>query len=643
VKNICLILFLSFVPSILLSQIFQDKAPDWGIVQYNWNGQFGAGVTAVDWNRDGWDDLVFGNSEGAVRVWTNNGNGFDMMPLPIIQVAETKAIQWVDIDEDYDLDFFMSDKYGNMYLLENQGDSAFVNVSYGSGLPTDSVATAGSSWGDYDNDGDLDLHICRYIESQYLTDPMYKNLLMRNNGDFTFTDVSNEAQINPYVRLSFQSIWYDWDLDGWQDLYVINDKNGKNALYHNQGNGLFTDISSSVGADVLLDAMTASMGDFNQDGYQDIFMTSTHVGNNAIGSLLLVGSESGQYQEASDEYGLNFVRYCWGAAWMDVDNDTDLDLFVAESEPLEPFQENYLYKNNGPFVFNPPFSEEDGDYVMEPFGEDVYALDYLNSNTVVTGDFDRNGWVDFVVHNTYNHKARIWMNTGFNEDPPKYIQLGIQGTVSNTMGIGAWVEVTDNELTQRRVIHCGENYLGQETLYEHFGLDNFNDPTPYVDQIRIEWPSGIIDYWQEVEEQDRIIFVEGSSPCENFDNTTVDLCVSDTAYLEIVVPWEGGSVEWTNSQGEMMSGYNNFQVGSPGTYTAIVSHQEVEVCSVVVEVVGLDLSADIDNSGHVGSDDLLEFLSSYGCQTFCLSDINSDGTTTVQDLLELLGQFGLSC
>ena len=114
------------------------------------------------------------------------------------------------------------------------------------------------------------------------------------------------------------------------------------------------------------------------------------------------------------------------------------------------------------------------------------------------------------------------------------------------MGIGAWIDVTDNDLTQTRVIQCGENYLGQESLYEHFGLDDFNDPTPYVDQIRIKWPSGIIDYWQEVEEHDRMVFIEGSSPCKNFDNTAVDLCDSGAADFELAVPWDGGSVEWTN-------------------------------------------------------------------------------------------------
>ncbi|MBM55421.1 MAG: hypothetical protein CMB32_02580 [Euryarchaeota archaeon] len=638
-----LILFTLLYSSIAISQTFQDGAPGYGITQYNWDGLFGAGVTAGDWNRDGLDDLVFGNSEGAVRVWTNNGDGFDMMPLPLTQIAETKAIQWVDVDEDYDLDFFLTDRFGKMYLLENINDTAFVNVSANAGFPNDSVSAAGASWGDYDNDGDLDVHICRYVENPFVTEAMYRNVLLRNNGDLTFTDVSSEAQIDLYIRLSFQSIWYDWDQDGWMDLYVINDKNGANALYHNQQNGQFAEIASSVGADVVLDAMTASMGDFNQDGYQDIFMTSTVIGNNGIGSLLLVGSEDGQYEEASADYGLNFQRYCWGAAWMDVDNDTDLDLFVAESEPLEPFQENYLYKNNGPFIANPPFTEEDGDYVMEPFGENVYGLDYLNSYTVVSGDFDRNGWIDFVVHNKGNHKARMWMNSGFNDDAPKYLQIGVQGTVSNTMGIGAVVEVIDNGLNQKRVIHCGENYLGQESFYEHFGLDDFTDQTPYVDQIKIKWPSGIVDSWSDVEIGERILYVEGSSPCDNFDNSTVDLCLGEIAEFEIEVDWNGSSVVWVDEDGVEVGVGNEYTAESPGMYTASVLYESTEVCSVTTEVLGLELGSDIDGSGYVGSNDLLEFLATYGCETGCASDVNGDGYTTVHDLLQLLIDFGQGC
>ncbi len=644
-RNITLILIYFSLPFFSIGQTFQDLAPEWGIVQYNWDGMFGAGVTAADWNRDGWDDLTFGNSEGAVRTFVNNGgNGFSMVALPITQEAETKAIQWVDIDGDYDMDFFLTDRYGRIAVLENLGDSAFVDVSDSSGLPQGPVESAGASWGDYDNDGDLDLHICRYYENEEESDPIYKNVLMRNDVGFSFTDVSSESQIDIFTRFSFQSIWYDWDGDGWMDLYVINDKNGANTLFHNEQNGQFTEISSEVGADLVLDAMTASLGDFNQDGYQDIFMTSTVIGNDGIGSQLLVGSENGQYQENSEFYGLNFQRYCWGAAWMDVDNDTDLDLFVAESEPLNPFQENYLYQNHGPFLLNPPFSGNETDYFMDPFPEYVYALDFLNSNTVVTGDFDRNGWIDFVVHNTDNHKARIWMNSGFNEYPPEYIQIGVQGTVSNTMGIGAEVEVIDAELSQKRIIHCGENYLGQESFYEHFGLDNMNDPTSTVDQINIFWPSGIIDSWYDYEPQDRYLFIEGSSACDNFDNSPINLCEELEDQILFEVEWEGGFVIWSDVEsGEILDQNGQLDIQSAGLFEATVFHNETVVCSVTLEIEGISVASDLDGSGAVDSLDFLHFLSEYGCAESCTTDVNGDGETNIEDLLQMLVEFGSSC
>lgn len=645
-RNTTLILLASILlPTLSISQTFQDLAPEWGINQYDWDGVFGAGVSAADWNRDGWDDLTFGNSSGSVRTFVNTGgDGFEMLALPITQQAETKAIQWVDIDGDYDMDFFLSDRNGNLYILENIGDTAFIDVSEGTGLPGQMVETAGTSWGDYDNDGDLDLHVCRYVEGDSFSDPMYRNVLMRNDGGFNFTNVSAESQIDIYIRFSFQSIWYDWDGDGWQDLYVINDKEGANSMFHNQQNGQFEEIASSIGADLVLDAMTASLGDFNQDGFQDIFITSTVIGNEGIGSQLLIGSASGQYQEASEEYGLNFARFCWGAAWMDVDNDTDLDLFVAESEPLNPFQENYLYQNHGEYIVEPPFSDNEPSFYMDPFDEDVYAIDLLNSNSVATADFDRNGWVDFVVHNTGNHKARIWMNSGFDENPPKYIQFGIQGVVSNSMGIGSWVEVTDNGLTQRRITHCGENYLGQESFYEHFGLGTINDPSPTVDQIKIEWPSGIIDFWNDFENQDRHIFIEGTSPCENFDNSAVNLCNNPPNYVELEVNWEGAEVVWTEvDSGELLGQTSSLQLTSAGIYTATVYHQSTELCSVTLEVTGSSTASDINESGTVDTEDFLVFLAEFGCAEECSIDINNNGETDVQDLLQMLVEFGNGC
>ena len=122
------------------------------------------------------------------------------------------------------------------------------------------------------------------------------------------------------------------------------------------------------------------LGDFNQDTRQDLFHTNTHFGGDGLGSKLLVRMQDSTFLEASQAHGVNFDRFCWGALWMDVDNDTDLDLFVTEHDFLNPYGINYLYENQGPTSY----------YAFEPFGTEVYDIDYLNSH-VVLADFDQNG------------------------------------------------------------------------------------------------------------------------------------------------------------------------------------------------------------------------------------------------------------
>ena len=169
---------------------------------------------------------------------------------------------------------------------------------------------------------------------------------MRNDGDFQFTDVSSESLTGIYARASFQSVWYDWDRDGFQDLFVINDKDGANTLFHNLQNGQFEDIASQVGLDVSMDAMSATLGDYNSDGITDIYISDSGIGENPEGSKLFRGTQSGVYIEESVPLGLNLIDFCWAAVWMDIDNDTDIDLFISEHDPSNPYQENFLFENS---------------------------------------------------------------------------------------------------------------------------------------------------------------------------------------------------------------------------------------------------------------------------------------------------------
>ena len=145
---------------------------------------------------------------------------------------------------------------------------------------------------------------------------------------------------------------------------------------------------------------------------------------------------------------------------MDVDNDTDLDLFVTEHDFLSPYGENYLYENHGP----------EASFAFEPFGTEVYDTDYLNSHVVASADFDRNGWIDFVMHNIGNHVVRIWMNGGFDNG---FESVGIAlGTLSNRPAIGSQIDLVTESTVQSRIVHAGENYLSQENEVELFGLED---------------------------------------------------------------------------------------------------------------------------------------------------------------------------
>ena len=282
--------------SAIQAQVFQNAAPELGITQTNWNGTYGAAVSTADWNNDGWPDLTLGSSNGTLRSWVNDQNGgFDLVTLPWQMTSEVKAIVWIDLDNDGDDDLFVQEANGKCGLFRNDG-LAFADMTdafgLGSGLPQDFTEAAGVSFGDMDNDGDLDLHLCRYLEFPMTETPADRNVLLRNEGNFVFTNVSTSSGIDIHLRLSFQSIWWDHNGDGWQDIFVINDKNGANALFQNQGNGTFIDVAPDYNMDLVMDCMSASLGDMNQDGLQDLFHTNTHFGGDGLGSKLLVQRSS---------------------------------------------------------------------------------------------------------------------------------------------------------------------------------------------------------------------------------------------------------------------------------------------------------------------------------------------------------------
>ena len=625
------------------AQVFTNQAPAFGITAYDWNGHYGAAVSTADWNDDGWADITFGSSEGALRGYRNlQGNGFEMVAFPWTIGSETKALLWVDLDNDGDDDLFIQEENGRCGLLRHEDDGTFVDVTsnsdlsdLNSGLPQLTTEAAGASFGDMDNDGDLDLFLCRYV-GWPIFDGANHNVLLRNDGNFTFTDISAPSGIGVPIRLSFQSLWWDHNDDGLQDILVINDKDHPNALFENVGDGTFVDVAPEYNLDIVIDCMSASLGDFNLDQRQDLFHTNTHFGGDGLGSKLFVRQPDQTFEENAAAYNLNIDEFCWGAVWMDVDNDTDLDLFVAEHDLLNPYGLNQLWEN--PSVMADGTNSDAG---FAPFDTSVYDLDYLNAHVVASADFDHNGWIDFVMHNMGNHAARIWMNSGF-DNGCSSVSIALEGSISNRPAIGSRMELHAGEVVQTRIVHAGENYLSQESEAELFGLGSST-----VSHLVVNWPSGLTETFPAtefgIEPGTFHTLTEGNSPCPESTIEHVICSASVPLNLEVDVPSPFEST-WSNEGGQIVEVDAN-QLWQPdqGDLTMTAMWEGQAMCSVTHHVEVMPLLGDFNNDGVLGNADVLALLADLGCTETCFADLDNDGLVGSSDLLLMLTLFGTSC
>jgi len=482
---------------------FIEKAAELGIDAHPTTAftfDFGSGAAFVDIDGDGDLDLyvVMGHGErnrfyrydSETKTYTDVAGA-----LGCADAGNGKAVNFADYDNDGDKDLFVANMDGTNRLYRNDGGTEFRDVTSAAGLVFEG-RSHGAAWGDYDNDGNLDLYIA--MRNRNLADKLY-----RNRGNGTFADVSVSAGIAGGTPPNFDCVWIDYDRDGDQDVYVTTDGTQlANQLYRNNGNNKFTEVAASVGAQGFIDGMGIAVGDYDNDGWEDIYVT--HTGFVSKGHILLHSDGNGKFNEVAVAQGVAIGQYGWGCDFLDYDNDGDLDLYVvhwAES-PGSNGAINRMYRND----------------LAAKFVQITDAAGVGDSGKgfgLATGDYNGDGYLDMFVLNR-DSPSVFYENTLSGNNWLGVRTIGRKGraadgaVASNRDGIGARVVITTGAGDQLRVIRSGNSYLSMSSIDAHFGV---GDATK-VDRVEITWPSGIVDEWMNIDVNQTLTVCEGGWPVD---------------------------------------------------------------------------------------------------------------------------------
>ena len=449
----------------------------------NWGSSWG------DYDGDGYPDLfvtTYDNTQPN-ELYHNNGDGtFTKITSGSIATdnAASSAASWADYDNDGDLDLYVGNNIGQPnYLYRNEGGGNFTSIQNDPAVSYHGYSH-GVSWADYDNDGFLDLFVGTYWEAAF-------NLLYHNNGDGTFTEVTNSPIVNEASK-TLTGVWGDYDNDGWIDLFVVNMHDADNSLYHNLGNGNFQKVTSSIISNDEGCSVGANWVDFDNDGYLDLFVSNA--GNEA--NFLYQNNGNGTFTKITSGDIVTDIGHSHGSAWADYDNDGDMDLFVADDT-----KDNAIYSNNGDGTFTKLDNDMTNDGGLS-FGS-------------AWADFDQDGDVDLFVSNRLSTENFFYENTKGNCN--NWYNINLTGTNSNASAIGARVTVTatinGQTVTQVQQVssQTGGGTGGQNELALHFGLGD----AAIVTSVVVDWPSGYQQILtnQAVNGNSAITEVNGSEVC----------------------------------------------------------------------------------------------------------------------------------
>jgi enediyne biosynthesis protein E4 len=506
----------------------------------------GCGVAFYDYDNDDWLDIFLVNGwrlegfpkgqEPVSHLFKNNRDGTftDVtMKSGLIHYGWGQGVCVGDYDNDGFDDIYIT-SFGKNVLFHNNGNGTFTDVTEKAGVGTNGKRwNTGCAFVDYDRDGHLDLFVANYIDLDLATAPLPesgpcvykgvlvacgppgliggKNILFHNNGDGTFSDVSERAgilQANGTFGLGVLTA--DFNNDGWPDIYVANDSTAS-ALYQNKKNGTFSDVAMEAGCALSADGkpqagMGVSAADYDLDGNLDIVKT------NFAGDTpsLYHNIGGGNFEEATFTAGLGkHTQYLgWGCGFFDMDNDGWPDILICnghvypEVEQLRTEagypQQKILYRNlrNGHFE---DVSSQGGTGIMTP----------VASRGAAFGDFDNDGDIDVVVNtnNDFPQLLRCDSRLGNN-----WLKIKTIGTKSNRSGIGARLRCVTHPPGETKPhqqideVRSGGSYISQNDLRVHFGIGKAEK----VELLEIRWPSGAVDTLKDVRPNQMIVVKEGA-------------------------------------------------------------------------------------------------------------------------------------
>jgi hypothetical protein len=485
--------------------VFQDVALNSGIdhkcsiASAPFVGPMAGGAGWIDYDDDGWEDLVLVGGLSNGKLYRNNGDGsFQDVSVEtgiagFVDGVSTNGVSVGDLDRNGFEDLIITtEALSNNLVLMNDGNGNFTEESMSRGI-VDVSFSAGIAIGDYNQDGWLDLYFANWRQDAInFPENGYPDRLYQNNGDGTFNDVTAAQSMWSDVGAGLAPSFSDYDLDGDVDLLLANDFgqfewSDENRLFIND-DGVFSDVSQIMGFNQGINAMGIAAGDYDEDGDFDYYVT------NIAENLLLrndIDSFSDQASQAEvlsqfsliDTAGMLYANsWSWGTTFLDYDNNTELDLFVSNGH-WSPFgttgrsDENRLYR------------KVSGLATFEDVSVQTGMADAGVHRGCAAADYDRDGDMDLVVvqYDSVGGSQRTMLMRNNGGNTSNWLEVELSGIVSNLDGIGSTVYIyVDGRVLMRQVDSGGSSYLSHHSKILHFGLGEYG----MIDSVLVVWPNG---------------------------------------------------------------------------------------------------------------------------------------------------------